>query len=368
MNLFSNDSVFSLQHELNKLSKLLGNHGIETRFRGRTAYTDGKRVVNLPAMPMERKLTDEQQRVLRGFHVHEVSHVQNTSFRIWKRELGKQDVHPMLKDTWNAIEDVFIERKAIENYAGARRNLESVVEKVFSEAMIEAEEVRQEDDYIWAMEVPFALCGLGRIELGYHSVSLRQFCDGLPDEVKAFCEPFIKRVAKTNSTRKTFDLATEVLEQLNIEITQSQQQTQSQDGEPQDGEQGDEQGEGSQGEGSQGGEQDSPEQQGDSSDSQGNPMPADGEGEQGDGEQSAGGTEQSRDREREHDGDGEQGKSSPGAGGGLPDKTTFKNVETAVRNVVEESGGAARDTEWLAVRQYAEHQPQVTTVEQLLGE
>ena len=354
MNLFSNDSVFSLQHELNKLSKLLGNHNIETRFKGEGAYTDGKTFVNLPAMPMERKLTDEQQRVLRGFHVHEVSHVQNTNFNLWKMKLQEHGKHPMLKDTWNAIEDVFIERKAIDKYKGAQRNLEAVTERVFSEAIMEAEHVRQEDDYIWAMEVPFALCGLGRIALGYHSVSLREFCDGLPDEVKEFCEPYIKRVAKAGSTSTTFKIANEVLEALKVEIKKLLETD-----EP--GEQGElgEQGEqGEQGE-STGGE--SSNQQGESSEQK---NPGDDEQQGDDGSESSSG--QGDEATGEDDISGMN--NGDGKGGGLPDKTTFKDVETAVRKVAEESGGTECEENWKMVEKYARNQPPILTVEQLLGD
>ena len=354
MNLFSNDSVFSLQHELNRLTRLMGARHIETRFTGDGAYTDGRSIVSLPAMPMERKLTDEQQRVIRGFHVHEVSHVQNTNFGKWREEL-KLNEHPMLKDTWNAIEDVFIERKAIEKYKGAQRNLEAVIERVFSEAIIEAEHVRQEDDYIWAMEVPFALCGLGRIALGYHSVSLREFCDGLPDEVKEFCEPFIKRVAKAGSTATTFKIANEVLENLNVEIKKQGEIDgpgegggQGEQGEPIGGESSNQQGESSEQKNPGDGEQQGDDaQQGDDSESSGG---------HGDGDEMTG------------EGDISEKNDSGGAGGELPEKTTFKNVETAVRKVVEESGGTECDGDWQMVREYAQNQPAILTVEQLLGD
>jgi len=356
MNLFSNDSVFSLQHELNRLTRLMGARHIETRFTGDGAYTDGRNFVSLPAMPMERKLTDEQQRVIRGFHVHEVSHVQNTNFGKWREELNELNKHPMLKDTWNAIEDVFIERKAIDKYKGAQRNLEAVTERVFSEAIMEAEHVRQEDDYMWAMEVPFALCGLGRMALGYHSVSLREFCDGLPDEVKEFCEPYIKRVAKAGSTATTFKIANEVLENLNVEIKKQVEI----DGPGEGGEQG-EQGEPIGGESSN--------QQGESSEQQ-NPgdgaQQDDGEQQDDEGSESSGG--QGDGDEMTGEGDISEKNNGGGAGGGLPEKTTFKNVETAVRKVVEESGGTECDGDWEMVRIYAENQPAILTVEQLLGD
>ena len=57
-----------------------------------------------------------------------------------------------------------------------------------------------------------------------------------------------------------------------------------------------------------------------------------------------------------------------GKGGGLPDKTTFKDVETAVRKVVEESGGTECGENWTMVEKYSRNQPPILTVEQLLGD
>jgi hypothetical protein len=349
MDLFGNNSVHALQHELNKLSRILGKEGIKTEFHGTQAATDGRSKVYLPSMPADRQLTAEQQGVMRGFHIHEVSHIQHTRFRLWREKLSDPNQPPMLKDMWNAIEDVMIESKAIKKYAGAKRNLEYTIERVFREALIDADENRQSDDYHWAMEVPFAMCAAGRIDNGYASPALHDFYDGLPDEVTSFVNQYRRELKSCKSTQATYDLSVMLLERLAAEIKkdleQQQQQQPSDDGDQSDS--GDD------------AQSDGGSDSGDSSDSgdgsdkpEGNDAGSDSSSSQpGDGEDDAGGEANGK---KSND-DGEQKESevsTVSAGGGLPDRSTFKDVNTAIHQVVDESGGIDEAYEWWAVQAY----------------
>ena len=119
--MFSQNSVSALATELDKLSRILGNKDVRTTFNGSGAYTDGKNV-NVPAMDMDAELDPTHQAIIRGYHMHEVSHVTDTDFGVFKKRGVKK-----IKGTWNACEDVFVERKAMEKFPGARRSLEQTV-------------------------------------------------------------------------------------------------------------------------------------------------------------------------------------------------------------------------------------------------
>ena len=239
-NLFNNDNTTGMTTELNALSRTFGRSDIRTQFRGTGAYTDGKTIVNLPEMPVGSKLTADEQMVLRGFHIHEVSHIRHTQFRIWKREIDAMpdESKHMFKDIWNAIEDVHIERKAIDEFAGAKRNLEATVESVFAEALESSRRQRDSENYHWAMEVPMLLCGLGRLENGYMSKSLRAYCNSVPSEAYGVVGSFIPAVASAANTKATHKIAVSVMEvlkqKLNEEKQQQEQEQQQQQQQSQD--------------------------------------------------------------------------------------------------------------------------------------
>ena len=251
----------------------------------------------------------------------------------------------MLKDMWNAIEDVMIESKAIKKYAGAKRNLEYAIERVFREAMMDAEEHRQADDYHWAMEVPFAMCAMGRIDNGYASPALHDFFASVPKEVSDFVEQFRHQLRSCRSTQATYDLSIHVLECLASAIKQDlEQQQQQQPGD--DGDQSDS-GDDAQSDdgsdGADGSDSDKPEGGDSASDSSSS--------QSGDGEDDDGG--EANGTKSNDDGEDKRGEvSTVSAGGGLPDRSTFKDVNTAVTQVVDESGGVDESQTWWAVQVY----------------
>ena len=103
--MFSQNSVSALATELDKLSRILGNKDVRTTFNGSGAYTDGK-TVNVPAMDMDAELDPTHQAIMRGYHTRGQPRY-HTDFGVFKKRGVKK-----IKGTWNACEDVFVERKA----------------------------------------------------------------------------------------------------------------------------------------------------------------------------------------------------------------------------------------------------------------
>ena len=116
-----------IRESITKVVALLTKRSITVTQRGSKAYvqyharTGAIQLVNLPYMPDD--ATDEFIAAVQGFLDHEVGHVLYTDPKIMptlKKESAK------VKNLANAIEDVFIERKMSEAFAGSGGNLNSV--------------------------------------------------------------------------------------------------------------------------------------------------------------------------------------------------------------------------------------------------
>lgn len=184
--MFSQNSVSALAIELDKLSRIMGDKEVRTTFNGSGAYTDGK-TVNVPAMDMNAELDPTHQAIMRGYHIHEVSHVTDTDFSVFSKRGVKK-----IKDTWNCCEDVFVERKAMEKFAGARRNLEQTINHVLErehEHWAENPEKNEKRREKWWTEIPYASLQLARKKMGYDSKALDEYINQMSKEApKLFSE------------------------------------------------------------------------------------------------------------------------------------------------------------------------------------
>lgn len=265
--MFNNNNPIALQKELEGLSKVMGRKDIQTTFQGEGAWADGKNV-NIPEMDVDAQLSPDEMATLRGYHIHEVAHITETDYDLWR---GKKSVTKEKRATWNAMEDVFIERRAQEQYAGARRNLEATCNTVLGRENAIDSELRAlgEDPYAkWWESIDYAALQLARQRMGYDSPALEEYVSNLPAKLRKEAEKFVGDALDANSTEDTFKLATKIrrrMGKLNKENesddgSSSQQQQQGQQsgdaqgqGQGKSQEHGDEQGQGdAQGQGDEG--------------------------------------------------------------------------------------------------------------------
>jgi len=202
--MFSQNSVSALATELDKLSRIMGNKDVRTTFNGSGAYTDGKNV-NVPAMDMDAELDPTHQAIMRGYHIHEVSHVTDTDFGVFKKRGVKK-----IKGTWNACEDVFVERKAMEKFPGARRSLQQTVNHVLTRENKhwadnpEENEKRREK---WWTEIPYAALQVARRKMGYDSEALDQYIDEMPKELMNEARKFSTKMIDADNSHDALAVA-----------------------------------------------------------------------------------------------------------------------------------------------------------------
>lgn len=94
---------------------------VQVTFGGNNAFTDGSRLINLPAMPAGTTLTPQQTRVYSGYLDHESAHLRFTDMKVLDLDWEKRPLESQLR---NVIEDVRVENKFIEYYPGARPDLD----------------------------------------------------------------------------------------------------------------------------------------------------------------------------------------------------------------------------------------------------
>ena len=131
--------VHEFMHEMRTTSAILGRtSNIQVRFEGDQACTDGKHIT-LPALPQQMDLSVEQVLSMRGFVDHEAGHNRHSdmprimSFYDKNVHNGRED----LCSLHNALEDVWMEEKVLDEYPGAWKNLRQCHE------MTRAHEVRE---------------------------------------------------------------------------------------------------------------------------------------------------------------------------------------------------------------------------------
>jgi cobalamin biosynthesis protein CobT len=114
-----------LQHELARTSAVFGRkHGVRVVFKADLALTDGATIV-LPSLGFGHSVDDETAAVMRGFVDHEAGHVRHTDFealKAWRTEWSARgDI--LAPKIANALEDIWLERRVMAEYPGAKANL-----------------------------------------------------------------------------------------------------------------------------------------------------------------------------------------------------------------------------------------------------
>lgn len=108
-----------LKQSLPILASMLGKrHGVEVRFSGPKAYTDGKRIT-LPILDTE---NEQDVAMMLGYLVHEAGHIRHTDFSALD-EIST----PLHKKVANILEDVWLEKRVGEMYPGSRQTLHALV-------------------------------------------------------------------------------------------------------------------------------------------------------------------------------------------------------------------------------------------------
>ena len=165
-------------HELTESSSVFGRkHDIAVVFSGDQPATDGS-TIYLPALGQNEDMTEEQVRVTRGFVDHEAGHVRHTSFGVVRRvnSDARKAGNKLMPILVNALEDVRLERRVMEEYPGALKNFRSMAAAINQVYLDQYEMGMNLDEESMRKRVknkawigPFAITWAGRLDYGEDS-------------------------------------------------------------------------------------------------------------------------------------------------------------------------------------------------------
>jgi cobalamin biosynthesis protein CobT len=229
-------------HEVSKTSSIFGRKkSVNVVFQGEQACTDGSTII-LPSLDLTGDVSDSTADVIRGYVDHEAGHVRHTDFdalRVFGDECQRTN-NNLLRAIHNALEDVWLERRVIEEYPGAQRNLVATSDAVNREFLdnVPAGDARLRDDkFVSAV----ALTWEGRKDYGGDTCG--QCLDLLDAGLRTALGNWVSAVGGCKTTTDVIALAREVERQLKTgehrEQPQQPQGTPSADGEQGNDGQGD---------------------------------------------------------------------------------------------------------------------------------
>lgn len=168
-------------HEIGKTSTVFGRkHDVRVVFQGDGAATDGGTII-LPSLDHNSDVNEAEADIMRGYVDHEAGHVRHTDFNALGEFAKASDGNQLVRSVHNALEDIWLERRVMDEYPGAAENLKAVSTAVNSEFLneITADDPRLQDDvFITAV----ALTWEGRKDYG--GDSNQQCIDLLPDDIQ----------------------------------------------------------------------------------------------------------------------------------------------------------------------------------------
>ncbi len=201
--MFKQNNPLGMQRELTGVSRALGASKVRTTFEGTGAHATHN-TINVPAMKLDAELDDYQMRIMRGYHIHEVGHIKHTDDAVWQGRC--QGIGEEKRRVFNCMEDILVERKINNKFAGAKRNLQETINSVLE---IENAQTNCMHDPI-EKELGYAILQLSRQAMGYKSDALEEYIKTLPEDLFTEATKFVNDAMATESTTDTWSLTERV--------------------------------------------------------------------------------------------------------------------------------------------------------------
>lgn len=201
-------------HEVTGTSNVFGRKsGVKVVFHGENAMTDHETII-LPSLGADRQISDEQQRIVRGYADHEAGHIRHTN-RAASKALAEECVasnNMLLKHTWNALEDIWLERRVISEYPGSLENLKATASAVDRNAINEMKKADPEKLADPKFVGPVAITWEGRKSYGHGTGE--KCLDMIDPKLRARLPDWIAALDKCKSTEDVIDLARKVVDEM----------------------------------------------------------------------------------------------------------------------------------------------------------
>jgi len=202
------------QHEVRKTSSVFGRkEDVSVEFQGTDACTDGKNII-LPAMDFEKDISTYDQSIVRGYVDHESGHIRHTNFRELNKFAKDNKGNKLLMSLQNACEDIYLEKKVMDEYAGSKQNLIATshcVNDNFMEALNTGGFDKEDmDNLTWV--APVAITWEGRKDYGDNLA--KECMDLLNADVRAKVERWTKQIDDCKNTKDVIALAKKIEKEI----------------------------------------------------------------------------------------------------------------------------------------------------------
>lgn len=202
------------RHEMTTTSSVLGRmKDIDVVFQGDQAATDGK-TIYLPTIPDEVELTQLEVQAMRGFVDHEAGHIRHSdmplimsNYKTWEKTSNQG-----LRQLHNYLEDVWMEKKVIDDYPGTLKNLKATQELVNKR---EVEWVNERKEHLQNFNVDSA--GLA-IALEGRKEYTNEYADGfrsiVPSKIQEHAKRWVEEVHKCKNSGEVTNIAKAIYDLL----------------------------------------------------------------------------------------------------------------------------------------------------------
>ena len=204
------------QHEVRKTSSVFGRkEDVTVEFQGEDAMTNGSNII-LPAMDFEKDISKNDQAIMRGYVDHESGHIRHTNFRELNKFAKENEGNKLLLNLQNAIEDIYLEKKVIDEYAGSKENLVATsgcVNDGFLESIGTGFEKEALDNLTFI--TPVAITWEGRKHYGNNGADI--CLDLLKPHVREKIERWTKQIDDCKNTKDVIALAKKIEKEIREE-------------------------------------------------------------------------------------------------------------------------------------------------------
>lgn len=199
---------YDLVHELTNTAGVFGrNKEVSLIFEGDGARTDGKEIA-LPSLPQNMEFSQEETMVFRGYLDHEAGHVRHTNFEDFRkfRENASEEAGAI----HNCLEDMWLEKKVMEEYPGAEKNLRKLTEVMVEEREKPAVEAKPE---LFAGKptvegICNAILRTGRYEYG--GDGNKEMFHAMPVKYQEWGKVWAKAAHEAKDTKELINIALEI--------------------------------------------------------------------------------------------------------------------------------------------------------------
>jgi cobaltochelatase CobT subunit len=201
-------------HEVTGTSNVFGRKsGVKVVFKGDMAATDHE-TIYLPTLGADKEISDEQQRIVRGYADHEAGHIRHTDRKASKALIEEcmAKNNMLLKHTWNALEDIWLEKRVISEYPGSLENLKATASAVDRNAVEQMKTADPEKLTDPKFVGPVAITWEGRKSYGHGTGDA--CLDMIDPKLRARLPDWIAALDDCKRTEDVIELARKVVDEL----------------------------------------------------------------------------------------------------------------------------------------------------------